>query len=182
MAEPARLLAACSMASPQQLCRSLGSMTSSFELFHLMLNPSSQPFWGEMVAAAGAGPQPIRSKALNSQNLREAIKFCLSEEAAEAAGEIAQRLRADLGVKAAMASFHRHLQLERLSCGLASEHPAVWACSISKRGLKLSSICAEILIDHGRINRKDLKMLVRKRYGLIVDLTLLIGLRLTPFT
>ena len=128
------------------------------ELFHVMLTSISQPFWGEMVAAAGAGPRPIRGKTLNSQNLQEAISFCLSEEAAEAAGNLARKLHADLGVKAAMASFHRHLRAERLSCDLAPERPAVWACSISKRGLKLSSICAEILIDHHQINRKDMRM------------------------
>ena len=160
MAEQARLLAAYSMAGPRLSFHSLGSMKIRSEVLHRMLTSYSQPFWGEMVAIAGAGPQPIRIKALNSRNLREAISFCLSEEAAKAAGNLAQKLHADLGVKAAMASFHRHLRPERLSCNLAPEHPAVWACSVSKRGLKLSATCAEILIDHNRINRKDLKMSV----------------------
>lgn len=167
MAGPAQLLAAYSMAGLRLLFRSSGSMTNSSEVSYLLLTLSSQPFWGEMVAAAGAGPRPIRGKALSSQKLWEAISFCLSEEAAEAAGKLAQKLRGDLGVKAAMASFHRHLRPERLSCDLAPEHPAVWACSVSKSGLKLSSICAEVLIDHHRINRKNIKMSVRKAIVLV---------------
>lgn len=111
-----------------------------------------------MVAVAGAGPKPIRSKDINSQNLREAITFCLSPEVAEAAAKLAQSMHADSGVKSAMASFHRHLQSEHLSCDLAPEHSAVWVYTKSKRTFKLSSICAEVLIDHQRIDRKHLKL------------------------
>ena len=123
-----------------------------------LLNPYSQPFWGDMVAVAGAGPKPIRSKDINSQNLREAIAFCLSPEAAEAATKLAQSMHADSGVKAAMASFHRHLQSERLSCDLAPKRSAVWVYTKSKRAFKLSSVSAEVLIDYQRIKRKHLKL------------------------
>ena len=111
-----------------------------------------------MVAVAGAGPKPIRSKEINSQNLREAIDFCLSPKAAEAAAKLAQSMHADSGVKAAMASFHRHLQSERLSCDLAPERSAVWVYTKSKRPFKLSYICAEVLVSHQRIDRKHLKL------------------------
>jgi UDP:flavonoid glycosyltransferase YjiC (YdhE family) len=40
-----------------------------------------QPFWGNMVAAVGAGPNPIPHKSLTSQNLTDAISFCLNPEA-----------------------------------------------------------------------------------------------------
>ncbi|KAJ5511214.1 UDP-glucuronosyl/UDP-glucosyltransferase [Penicillium expansum] len=38
-----------------------------------------QPFWGNMVARAGAGPKPIPFAFLNFQNLTAAIQFCLTQ-------------------------------------------------------------------------------------------------------
>src|SRR6195952_1699338 len=39
-----------------------------------------QPFWGAMVARAGAGPLPIHSKELTADNLAEAILEALKPE------------------------------------------------------------------------------------------------------
>ena len=127
---------------------------------------SSQPFWGDMVAAAGAGPKPIPIKALDRQILQEAISFCLSNEASEAAGKLAQKMRAESGVSTAVSSFHRHLHPERLSCDLIPDRPAVWIHSKSERALKLSKTSAEILIDYLRVDRKDLKMSVKRSESL----------------
>ncbi|RYO75320.1 hypothetical protein DL764_010490 [Monosporascus ibericus] len=51
----------------------------------------SQLFWGNMVATAGAGPAPIDQKSLTIDRLVEAIQYCLTPEASEAAGQIASR-------------------------------------------------------------------------------------------
>ncbi|GME29016.1 hypothetical protein ETB97_009763 [Neofusicoccum parvum] len=73
-----------------------------------------QPFWGDMVAARGAGPKPIPHKELSASNLAEAIRFCLTPEAASAASAIAQSMCAENGVRAAAESIHKHLPLDRL--------------------------------------------------------------------
>ncbi|KAF1938226.1 hypothetical protein EJ02DRAFT_514681 [Clathrospora elynae] len=44
-----------------------------------------QPFWGDMVAAAGADPQPIPHKLLTTKPLTEAIRFFLVPESKTAA-------------------------------------------------------------------------------------------------
>ena len=125
-----------------------------------MLTTLSQPFWGDMVSAAGAGPSPIQSKVISSKLLQEEIKFCLSTDTTKAAREIARKIHADSGVAAALALFHSHLDHERLSCDVLPGHPAVWAYSGPKRSLKLSKIGAEVLVNQHQIDQKDLKMLV----------------------
>ncbi|KAJ6026609.1 uncharacterized protein N7446_004791 [Penicillium canescens] len=68
-----------------------------------------QPFWGDMTSAAHAGPDPIPHKQLNIPNLVHAIRYCLTPEATRAAQDVANKMQQDQGVKAAVASFHRHL-------------------------------------------------------------------------
>jgi hypothetical protein len=110
-----------------------------------------------MVAAAGAGPRPIPFMALNSQVLRDAIQFCLTKEAAAAAQEIASKMRPESGVETAVASFHRNLPLENLSCEILPHHPAVWLYTKSKKTIRLSKMAAEVLIQHLKVDQKNLK-------------------------
>lgn len=56
-----------------------------------------QPFWGAMVAKAGAGPEPIHHKLLNSDNLSKAITFCQTKGAQKAAEELGRQIRAEVG-------------------------------------------------------------------------------------
>ncbi|CAH0057202.1 unnamed protein product [Clonostachys solani] len=105
-----------------------------------------QPFWGQMVAKAGAGPFPIPHKELSVDNLAEAIHYCLSDEAAAAAALIAKKMESEVGVRAAVQSFHKHLPLERMRCDLIQNEPAVWSYSKSKRHIKLSKMAAEIIL------------------------------------
>ncbi|KAL3427603.1 sterol glucosyltransferase [Phlyctema vagabunda] len=81
-------------------------------------NPRIQPFWANMVAAAGAGPRPISYKTLDSAKLTAAIRLCLAPETASAAKSIASRMRNETGVREAAQSFHRHLPVETLKCDL----------------------------------------------------------------
>ncbi|KAJ7760991.1 hypothetical protein B0H16DRAFT_556723 [Mycena metata] len=85
-----------------------------------------QPFWGRMVAASGAGPTPIHHKALDAEGLVHAISFCLIPQAAAAAKELGKKMRSESGVRAAVASFHANLPLERLKCDILDDYPAVW--------------------------------------------------------
>lgn len=111
-----------------------------------------------MVAAAGAGPRPVPHKQLNLENLTEGLKYCLSSEASAAAASIAEKMRVETGVKAAVQSFHRNLPLEEMKCCICDEEVAVW--TYTKKGVKmrLSNRAAQILIDAQEINPKKLQM------------------------
>jgi hypothetical protein len=110
-----------------------------------------------MVAAANAGAKPIPYKLLNSNNLAEAIQFCLTEEAAYAAEQMALRMRAENGVKTAVDSFHRCLPTENLRCDVLSDQSAAWTYKKAKRSINLSHIAANILTECSRLDPKSLK-------------------------
>lgn len=116
-----------------------------------------QPFWGEMVAAAGAGPKPIKHKALNVDNLTAAIRFCLTAGASAAVQKIASNMATENGVRSAAASFHRNLPLEGLTCDILPGQAAVWAYKApSKKIIRLSKFAAEVLIEYLRVDAKKL--------------------------
>ncbi|KFY40061.1 hypothetical protein V494_03672 [Pseudogymnoascus sp. VKM F-4513 (FW-928)] len=116
-----------------------------------------QPFWGAMVAAAGVGPDPIPHKMLTTENLGQAIKFCLSKDAVDAAKEVSARMYDESGVRTAVDSFHRNLPTETLSCDFFPQYAAVWETKVANKSLKLSKVAAEILISKHLVVAKDLK-------------------------
>ncbi|KAF5681233.1 UDP-glucose,sterol transferase [Fusarium heterosporum] len=117
-----------------------------------------QPFWGDMVAKAGAGPKPIPHAKLSVDNISEAIRYCLSEEAAQAAMSISARMQHEEGVRAAVQSFHKQLPLERIQCDLIPCEPATWLHEKGKHPMKLSKIAAEVLMSEKLIEAKHLKL------------------------
>jgi hypothetical protein len=110
-----------------------------------------------VVALAGAGPKPIPYKTLSPQNLADAISFCLTPEAAAAAKIIAEKMRNESGVRAAVKSFHSHLPKEKLQCDLLKDRPAAWICSKGRKRIKVSKLAASVLLDQGKINQQKLK-------------------------
>jgi len=120
--------------------------------------PNSQQFWGQMIAAAQAGPQPIHHKTLNAENLAEAIRYCLTPQALNAAAQIAQKMRQENGVKGAVRSFRERLPIEALCCDLLPEEPAVWLYTKSKVTLKLSEKAAFALTQNKTIDAKHLTL------------------------
>ncbi|PCG89322.1 UDP-glucuronosyl/UDP-glucosyltransferase [Penicillium occitanis (nom. inval.)] len=119
-----------------------------------------QAFWGQMIAAARAGPSPIHHKSLNENNLAEAIRYCLTPEAVNAAAEISRKMKAENGIQAASRSFHCNLPVEALRCDLLPDEPAVWlyAKSKKKKPLKLSDKAAFILTENKKIEAKHFKL------------------------
>ncbi|WAO95183.1 Glyco-transf-28 domain-containing protein [Fusarium falciforme] len=115
-----------------------------------------QPFWGEMVAASGAGPLPIPQKQLNVDNLAEAIQFCLTPEAASAAAEISHRMSRENGVVTAVRSFHANLPLENLQCDILHNQPAVWVFKRGGKQVRLSKAAAGVLFQHLKVDHKKL--------------------------
>jgi sterol 3beta-glucosyltransferase len=114
-----------------------------------------------MIAAAGAGPMPIAFKSLDSQNLADAIRFCLTPGAIQAAARFSQMIATETGVQSAVASFHRNLPHATLPCDILPGQPAVWTYKTtkgSKKVIKLSKVAAETLIVNRRIRADDLGM------------------------
>ncbi|VTO94337.1 unnamed protein product, partial [Fusarium graminearum] len=120
-------------------------------------NTASQPFWGTMVHAAGAGPMPIPQKMLDSQNLSHAIRYCLTPGALAAARGMAEKMRQENGVRQAVNSFHANLPLDKMRCDIIPGLPAAWSYKMGSQHLKLSKAAVEILTDSGRVKWVDLK-------------------------
>jgi hypothetical protein len=113
-----------------------------------------QPFWGDMIAASGAGSPPIPYKTLTAKQLADAIRTCLTPEAKEAAKVISEKMRAEDGVKNAVASFHRNLNYEKIRCDLVPTLPAVY----EYRGVKMSAAAATSLARQKRLKLDQLTL------------------------
>lgn len=120
-----------------------------------------QPFWGEMVARAGAGAhQATPYKKLTADVLAEGIKQCLTSEAKEAAETIANSIAEEGdGAQNAVDSFHRHLPMRgphSMRCSIFPNHVAVW--TLKRSNLRLSALAAELLIEQKKIQWRDLRL------------------------
>nr|QCC62991.1 glycosyltransferase [Phoma sp.] len=115
-----------------------------------------QPFWGAMVARAGAGPDPIPQKRLTADNLADAINFCLRPESLERAQELASRIAAEQGCHTGAQSFHQHLEPDRLRCTLVPSRASVWR--IKRTKVRLSAFAACTLANANLLAFEDLKL------------------------
>jgi hypothetical protein len=121
-----------------------------------------QPFWGAMVARAGAGPHPIPHKQLTADKLADAINFCLEPESLERAQELASRVTAEQGSDMCAQSFHQHLDADRLRCTLAPSRPATWR--IRRTQVRLSAFAACTLANANLLDFHDLKLFRPQEY------------------
>lgn len=110
-----------------------------------------------MVAAAGAGPQPVPYKALSSEKIAEAIRYCLTPNALCAAKDIASKMRAESGVKSAVESFHRGISQEKLHCEILPSQPATWIYKRGRQRVRLSRIAAQALSIHLKLDLRRLQ-------------------------
>ncbi|RFN52956.1 udp-glucose,sterol transferase [Fusarium flagelliforme] len=117
-----------------------------------------QPFWGSVIAKAGAGPEPIAYRSLTSTGLAQAIKFCLTDEAAEAAGKIAEAMRTENGVAAAVQSFYKHLPFDKMKCDFYPNQPAALACGRGNHSVKMCKAVASVLVKNQRLEMKKLSL------------------------
>ncbi len=121
-----------------------------------------QPFWGAMVAKAGAGAHDaIPYKRLTADKLAEGIKQCLSPEAKEAAEKIWKGIAEEGdGAANAVKSFHRSLPLRgehSMRCSILEERVAVWL--LKKTIIRLSALAADILVEKKKIRWQDLRLI-----------------------
>lgn len=121
-----------------------------------------QPFWGAMVAKAGAGAhEALPYKHITADKLAEGIMQCLSPEAKENAEKIAKGIAAEGdGAENAVKSFHRSLPLRgehSMRCSILEERVAVW--TLKKTFIRLSALAADCLVLNKRIKQHDLRLI-----------------------
>ncbi|KAF2100516.1 UDP-Glycosyltransferase/glycogen phosphorylase, partial [Rhizodiscina lignyota] len=123
-----------------------------------------QPFWGAMVARAGAGPKPIPYKVLTADNLAEAIRFCLKPESQVKAKEMAEQIRQEKGNEAGAESFHQMLPggVEGMRCAILPDRAAVWR--VKRSNVRLSALAACILAEEKILSFSDLKLFRSREY------------------
>ena len=115
-----------------------------------------QPFWGAMVAKAGAGPSPIPSKQLASDNLSAAIFEALKPTTLSRAQELGSKIASETGTEVGAQSFHDKLNVDSLRCMLAPSRTAVWR--VKRTDIRLSSFAAATLGNEGLLDFNDLKL------------------------
>ncbi|KAH0559844.1 hypothetical protein GP486_003641 [Trichoglossum hirsutum] len=115
-----------------------------------------QPFWGAMVAKAGAGPTPIPYKNLTADGLAASILGALKPAVLERASELGSRISQEQGSKEGAKSFHDMLDPDSLRCSLAPSRTAVWR--VKKTNIRLSALAATVLNNEGLLDFQHLKL------------------------
>lgn len=117
-----------------------------------------QPFWGAMIARAGAGPDPIPYKDLTVEKLAAAIKKCIEPGTVEQAKVLGQKIREEKGTDEGGYSFHKHLDADKLRCSVAPSRAACWRVRRTK--VRLSPLAASVLVERKILKWTDLKLQV----------------------
>ena len=115
-----------------------------------------QPFWGAMIATAGAGPNPIPIKQLTSATLAERILEALQPQTLQRAQELGSRIANENGSRVGASNFHDTLGVINLRCALAPGRSAVWR--VRRTNLRLSALAATVLGKMGLVELNDLKL------------------------
>ena len=87
-----------------------------------------QFLWGQVIAAAGAGPPPIPIDRLDSDALAEAFATCRHADVLERASALGAIVRATDGIELTAQSVYRHLPLHVMSCSNEPDHLATVYC------------------------------------------------------
>jgi UDP:flavonoid glycosyltransferase YjiC (YdhE family) len=121
-----------------------------------------QPFWGAMIARAGAGPKPVPYKDLTAEKLAVAIQEALRPESLERAAELSEKIRQEKGSEDGAKSFHNQLQVDSLRCLLYPKLPAVWR--VKRTDIHISALAATVLGNEGLLDFSDLKLFRSREY------------------
>lgn len=117
-----------------------------------------QPFWGAMIARAGAGPVPVPYKELAADTLASAILKALEPETVKNAKRLSGGLAEDQGAITGAATFHNMLELDNQRCMVCPNRVAV--ARIKRTNIRLSALAAIVLADEGLLKSSDLKLWV----------------------
>lgn len=108
-----------------------------------------------MVAASGAGPEPVPHQSLSALDLARGITACLLPSTKRAAMEVAGKMSQEAGVHSAVQSFHAQLQVD-LKCDVIKDEPAAWTYRDGSNLIKLSKRAAAILTRQAMLKPKNL--------------------------
>ena len=78
------------------------------------------------------------NRILTAEKLINAIAYCLTAHAQESAQEIMMKMQYEVGVEAAVESFHRNLPTD-LACDMLPSETALWKVKRGRRWVKLSA-------------------------------------------
>ncbi|KAJ5765727.1 hypothetical protein N7520_005286 [Penicillium odoratum] len=125
-----------------------------------------QPFWGRMIARAGAGPEPIPFKELTAARLAAGIKDALGRAVRETSRTLGDLVNEENGVQVGVSSFHQQLDLSMLKCSLTPMSAATWR--VRKTEIRLGSTSSALLIDMGLLDLDKLELLRSCDYNINV--------------
>jgi UDP:flavonoid glycosyltransferase YjiC (YdhE family) len=115
-----------------------------------------QPFWGAMVAKAGAGPHPIPYKQLTAEKLAAAINQALEPTTSEKAAALAAIIESERGTELGARSFQNHLKVDKMRCSLDSNRTAVFR--IKRTQVRLSALAFSVLNAERKLELEDVKL------------------------
>jgi UDP:flavonoid glycosyltransferase YjiC (YdhE family) len=115
-----------------------------------------QPFWGHMIARAGAGPEPIPFKSLTAIGLAAAIESALGRYMQEKSHALGGLVNKEKGIECGIRSFYQQLNLAMLQCSLTPMSAATWR--IRKTDIRLGSTSSALLIDMGLLDLDKLEL------------------------
>ncbi|KAJ4985852.1 glycosyltransferase family 28 domain-containing protein [Stagonosporopsis vannaccii] len=121
-----------------------------------------QPFWGQMIAKAGAGPVPVPFKQMTAQSLAESITFALKDEVKVAVEKMAETIAEEDGSGGTVQDFEEKLDLDGMRCHLCPERLALWRDK--QTGAHLSGFAAVTLAEKRFIDPKDLRLLRHRHW------------------
>ncbi|KAH7018846.1 glycosyltransferase family 28 domain-containing protein [Ilyonectria destructans] len=121
-----------------------------------------QPFWGQMIARAGAGPTPVPFKKMTAETLAASIAFALKPEVQQAVQDMAQRIGIEDGAGDTARDFQERLGIDIFRCDICPDKLAVW--QHKGIGAHLSCFAVACLVDKGLLETRDIKLLRYKHW------------------
>lgn len=117
-----------------------------------------QSFWGQMIARAGAGPEPVPFTAMTADSLAESITFALKPEVKSGAQKMAESIARENGSEDATRVFlERLVRDDVLKCEICPDRLASWVHK--KSGKRLSGFAVSCLVDQGLVKPHEVKLL-----------------------
>ena len=115
-----------------------------------------QPFWGAVVAKAGAGPLPVPSKQLTADKLAAAILEALKPTTLQRAQELGARIGSEKGTDVGAQSFHDKLDVDSMRCLVSPSRAAVWR--VKRTTIRLSAFAATTLYNENLLDFNNVKL------------------------
>lgn len=121
-----------------------------------------QPFWGQMIARAGAGPSPVPFKKMTAETLAASITFALKPDVQVAVKEMAQQIAEEDGAGDTAKDVDQRLDTDEMRCDLCPERLAIWQHKES--GIHMSGFAAACLINAGLMHPHHIKPLRHRHW------------------